>query len=349
MTSQIKDEERLTLEDVARVAGVSKKTVSRVLNNERYVKSDTRDRVNEAVKALNFKPNIGGRLLRKAHKQSFLIALLHDNPDAHYLGRLLTQVLNTCDEKGYRLIVESMPSERLGVKRRSLPSFINRNDLDGVIVTPPLSDDLNLIERIEKAGHTVVRIAPFFERERTPYIFMDDHDASYKLTKNLYDLGHKHIAHIKGSESHGSSVAREAGFSLACSELGIKYTVYEGDYTFVSAMASANEILTSNTLPSAIFAANDEMAAAVIFVVGRFGLTVPDDISVVGFDDIPLASIIEPGITTVRQPLGEMANEAVNLIIQRREQNEDSTASVRSIQVDAPILIRASTGAPRGS
>ncbi|MEL6188364.1 MAG: LacI family DNA-binding transcriptional regulator, partial [Myxococcota bacterium] len=206
---------RPTLREVAHAARVSIKTVSRVLNEEPHVSEEKRRKVFEAVERLGFRPNVQARRLKQNLDRSYLIGLLYDNPTAHYVSKLLVGTLERCDEAGYRLVVECVPSEREGHEAKPSAAFLARDDLDGVILTPPLSDDLELVAALEARDQTIIRITPFLERERTPSVYMHDFEAARRVTEHLLDLGHRRIAHITGPANHGSSEERREGFLAA--------------------------------------------------------------------------------------------------------------------------------------
>ena len=341
----------LTLRDVAQEAQVSIKTVSRVLNNEPYVTEEKRAKVHRAIEKLGFRPNVQARRLKQNTDQSYLIGLLYDNPTAHYISKLLVGTLDRCDEAGYRLAIECLPSEREGHERVRRPAFLERDDLDGVILTPPLSDDLALVAAFEEKGQAVIRITPFKERDRTPYVLMDDFAAARAVTEHLLELGHRRIAHIAGDAQHGSSKTREDGFRAAMDSADVNaedIVVVQGDYTFASGRRCAESLLAAPNRPTAIFAANDEMAIATLFAAQRYALGVPDELSVAGFDDLPFANLIEPHLTTIRQPLQAMAEAAAGLLISLKE-NQGSRAdeSAKSVvEVPFEFIHRASTAAP---
>ena len=311
-----------TLREVASKAGVSITTVSRVINEGQYVSEAKRLKVEGAIEALGFKPNIQAQRLKQKGDRSYQIGLLYDNPTAHYISRLLVGTLEWCEEYGYRLALECLESERDDPHPSRSSRLADRTDLDGLILTPPLSDDLALLEELEKRGHHIVRLVPFRDRHHTPYVYMDDYGAAKQLGEYLIGLGHTKIAHIQGDPRHGSAAARLSGFmeAMACAKLEVPQDwVVEGDYTFETALSSALRLLDSEERPTAIFAANDESALATLFAAERLGIRVPHELSVVGFDDLPLSSIVKPGITTIQQPLEQMADEAAGLLIALHE------------------------------
>ena len=336
---------RTTIYDVAKVAGVSAKTVARVINREKHVGKATKAKVEAVLAELNYQPNTVAKRLGLKDDRSFLIGLLYDNPSANYISRLLIGTLERCDDYGYRLAVESVTPERVDPEATRKPDLIDRADLDGIIVTAPISDDMPLIKRLEKAGHRIIRIAPFKEPNRTPRVYFDDIEAAYQITRHLIEFGHKRIAHIEGLARHGSASARMHGYVKAMEEAELDtphHFMLRGDYTFASGMEHAKSLLSRDDRPTAIFAANDEMAAGVMYAAQGFGLSVPKDLSVAGFDDIPLSRIIEPNITTIRQPLEEMAQAAAELVI--TIQAGQKSPEDAETKVDFVLNCRGSTG-----
>lgn len=337
---------RTTIYDVAERAGVSAKTVARVINREKHVGEKTKEKVEAVLAEMNYQPNTVAKRLGLKDDRSFLIGLLYDNPSANYISRLLIGTLERCDDYGYRLAAESVTPERVDPEAMRKPDLIDRTDLDGIIVTAPISDDMPLIERLERAGHQIIRIAPFKEPSRTPRVYFDDTEAAYQITKHLIGLGHTRIAHIEGLARHGTASARLQGYVQAMEEAELETPhsfMLRGDYTFAAGMEHAKSLLSRDDRPTAIFAANDEMAAGVMYAAQGFGLSIPGDLSVAGFDDIPLSRIVEPNITTIRQPLEEMARAAAELVI--TIQAGQTSAQGAETKLDFALLSRASTGA----
>ncbi|NRA31510.1 MAG: LacI family DNA-binding transcriptional regulator [Parvularculaceae bacterium] len=328
---------------------MSGKTVSRVLNNEKYVKPELKERVLTAVKRLNYAPSLEASRLKRNRQQSYQIGLLYDNPTAHYISKLIVGTLDRLEDEGYRLAIECLPSRRAFPDARLEPKLIERTDLDGVIVTPPISDDIDLIERLLESGKLVVRLAPHREKQLTPYVSMDDEQASYEITKHLMAQGRTKIAHITGSGDHGSSSQRAHGFIRALAESGHSAPddwIVQGNYTFASGIRCADHLLGERAQadrPDAIFAANDEMASAVLYRAQHYGVEVPSDLAVAGFDDIPLATIIEPNITTVRQPLERMAEVAAGLLVDLREGRVLNSTGVQAREVPFSLIVRGSS------
>jgi LacI family transcriptional regulator, galactose operon repressor len=329
---------RASIHDVAEQAGVSIKTVSRVLNREPNVSQATRDRVMEAVSALSYRPNIFARGL--ASVRSFLIGLLYDNPSASYVAGLQFGALARCREEGYHLIVEVLDSQdpELG---RAISSLVNESVLHGVILTPPLCDSPVVLEALTSAGASFVRIAPGRAVADAPSVTIDDRRAARDMTAYLLSLGHRRIGFIKGHPEHGAAHERFEGYAEALREAGVSVDPQfcaQGLFSYQSGMEAAEQLLSLKTRPTAIFASNDDMAAAVLAASQRYNLRTPGELSVAGFDDSLVAQVVWPRLTTCKQPIAEMAAAAVSMLVQG--------GAPASRRLEHEIIVRESTSAP---
>ena len=305
--------------DVAKRAGVSIKTVSRVVNHQSNVSEATRVRVLEAVEALSYRPNIFARGL--ASERSFLIGLLHDTPSAgsDYVAALQLGMLSRCRDEGYHLIVESLDALNPNIARH-VNALVSESSLQGVILTPPLCDMTPVLEALTKAGTPFVRIAPEKPLPGASDVRIDDYKAAYDMTAYLIGLGHKRIAFIKGNPEHGAAMARCEGYRAALVQAGLPLIddlCEQGYFTYQSGMEAAERLLSRKERPTAIFAANDDMAAAVLATSQRYNLKIPQELSVAGFDDTLVAQVVWPRLTTCRQPIRDMADAAVSMLIQK--------------------------------
>lgn len=303
------------MKDVASMAGVSIMTVSRVLNNDK-VSEQTYDRVMEAVKALNYRLNVSARSL--SGSQSYLLGFFYDNSLGSYISQYLIGVLKRCNELGYHLVLESCSFGEEDVEG-IISELSNRYMLDGVIVPPPLSEYLPLLDALDEAGIRYVRVGPGLELDRSAYVSIDDYQATFDMTEHLIQEGHRHIGFIKGDSHQGVAANRFRGFSdaLAAHQISLDDAVVaEGDFNFSGGMKACEEILDSGRKVTAIFASNDDMASAVIASLHRRGLRVPDDVAVAGFDDTSIARSVWPPLTTVRQPIDDMSTDSVDLLIE---------------------------------
>lgn len=333
---------KTTIMDVARHAGVSIKTVSRVLNKEPNVTDKTRDKVNAAVKELRYRPNLSARGL--ASSKSYLLALLYDNPSSDYIAGIQEGATKVCRERGYHLVIEP-----LAITERDMTSemeiLLERLPVDGVILTPPICEDERLLKLFTKNNTPYVQIAPSKPAPGALSMLVDDATAAKEMTEYLISIGHKDIALIKGHPKHAATKDRLKGFRAAMSEAGLDAEKYlcQGDFTFASGQSCANKLLKMKQRPSAIFACNDDMAAGCISAAGQLGLSVPDDISICGFDDTSLASVLWPPLTTIRQPIEDMGSRAAQILINGIKESDEKTPPTL---LSHELIVRASTSAP---
>lgn len=331
---------RATIKDVSEIARVSTKTVSRVLNKERYVSAETRQRVERAVAELNFQPSAAARTL--AGKRSFQIALIYDNHSPHYIHQIQTGVWARCVEEGVRLLAQ--PTDAASMRlAQEVGGLIDQTQVDGVILSSPVTDAVAALDELERRQVPYVRISPGTEHGRSSSVAMDDVQAADEMTSHLISLGHKRIGFIIGHSNHTASDQRLFGYRRALDRAGLPFEpkyVRPGEFDFSSGEAAADVLLDLPQPPTAIFASNDDMAAGVLTVAHRRGMTLPRDLSVAGFDDTPLASQLWPPLTTVRQPTRELAYAAASLLF-----DGDQEAVHRRLPHE--LVLRASTAAPR--
>ncbi|GAB2504283.1 LacI family DNA-binding transcriptional regulator [Lysobacter humi (ex Lee et al. 2017)] len=333
----------MRIEDVAEAAQVSMKTVSRVLNREPNVREATREKVMAAVERLRYVPNLSARSL--AGSRSFLIALLYDNPSGNYLTEVMSGVLTACEANDYAMLM--CPLEGAGdALIAHVDGLIRRAQPDGLVLTPPLTDRPELLEHLREVGMPFASISP---RDRSDGIGvgMDETRAAYDMVMHLVVLGHRRIGHITGHAAHGASGWRLAGYRQALKDAKLRFEaalVVPGEFSFESGVRAARRLLDLANPPTAIFAANDDMAAGVISVAYERGLSVPAQLSVCGFDDIPLAHQISPPLTTVQQPTREMGRlSTLGLLAAIRDPDAGTMATI-----PYTLCVRASTGpAPR--
>jgi LacI family transcriptional regulator len=303
---------KATIDDVANLAGVSVSTVSRVLNNEKYVREAMREKVMHAVKVLRYKPNMHARGL--AGEKSHVFGLFFDDPRGDYVSSILYGALKKCDEQDIHLVVEILGQDKASDK---IESFLTQLRPDGVILPPPICDNLAVLETLEKQGIPVVRIAPSTHIPSMASVKIDDHAAAYEVAEYIINQGHTDIAIIKGDPEHGGAGERLNGFLSAIKANSIEIgpeNIEQGYFSFESGFECAERLFARDDLPTVIFACNDEMASAVISCAAQKGIKIPEDVSVVGFDDAVIASRIWPTLTTVRQPAEEIAIAAVEYL-----------------------------------
>ncbi|MDR6843224.1 LacI family DNA-binding transcriptional regulator [Pseudoxanthomonas sacheonensis] len=334
---------RSRIEDVAAAAGVSMKTVSRVLNHEPNVREETRDRVTRAVEQLQYKPNLSARSL--AGQRSYVVALVYNNPSRNYLMEVQSGMLEACRANHYNLVLAPVGcgKQRTADDIKGLFEYFGP---DGVVLIPPLTDDNVVLTYLEEHEVPFACIAPRNPEKRIG-VMMEETAAVLELMAGLIALGHRRIGHIKGPRTHGACQWRYAGYREALRKAGIAYDtglVTQGEFSFDSGISGANRLLDLAEPPTAIFAANDDMAAGVIRAAGERGLVVPRDLSVCGFDDTPIARHIYPALTTVRQPTSEMGRLATLELLERIR----TPGAGRMVHVEPTLLFRESTRPPSG-
>lgn len=305
----------VTIKDVAARAGVSPKTVSRVMNGEAHVRTAVREAVMRVVEELGYRPNAFARGLSSS--RSFLIGMFFENPSCAYAADLQRGALRRCREFSHHLVVEELDPRRPDWRER-LTDTLREVRLGGAILVPPICDHAGVVELLHQHDVPVVRIAPGAADGGTPRVRMDDRGAAREMTGLLLSLGHRDIAFIRGPAGHSATMQRWCGFQDAMAAAGQAIDprrVLEGDFTFRSGLDAAETLLGTPDLPSAVFASNDEMALATIVEAMRRGIAVPERLSVVGFDDAEIARMAWPQLTTIRQPNADMAAAAIDLLI----------------------------------
>ena len=336
----------ITIIDVARIAGVSIKTVSRVLNRESGVGAETRAHVDKIIKDLDYRPNASARSL-SSHRKYLIGMIVANIGQFEYVGQLQAGVTESCLRAGYHLTVESLPR---GTEARDayLKKLQSRRSVDGLVITPPFCDDQALLDFLHDANIPVVRIAPTDKSDQTPFVYTDDYEASFKMTSSICDLGHRLVAMIEGPEDHVSARERRRGFNDALRKHGLAHRDtmrVRGDYGSVSGFEGTEALLSLSPRPTAIVAANDLMAIGALAAISKHGLRAPEDISIVGFDDIPAASSCWPPLTTVRQPIDKLGELASDLLIAGIGDPRHRTAA-RFAFHPCEIILRASLGPP---
>lgn len=334
----------VSIYDVARRAGVSIKTVSLVINRQPNVSLATRTAVLAAIEALAYRPNVFARGL--ASERSYLIGLLHDVAPGSYIADLQLGALARCRDEGYHLVVELLnPAQDIDVAQR-VKSLVSESVLHGVILTPPLCDDVIIMQELSAAKTPFVRVAPGNRMPGTTFVNIDEYKAAYEMTAYLIGLGHRRIGFVKGKPDHGAARLRFDGYRKALSDGGLSFEEElgaQGFFTYQSGLDAGEKLLALKNRPTAIFAGNDDMAAGVLSASYRFNLSVPNDLSIAGFDDSIVAQVVWPRLTTCRQPIKDMAAAAVSILAQRRIQDRPHER-----QLEHELVVRESTAPPPG-
>lgn len=327
--------------DVAKLAGVSVKTVSLVLNRHSNVSEKTRQTVHDAMRTLSYKPNVFARGL--ATLQSNLIAILYEH-EGEFISALETGALNRCREAGFQLLVESLDSrsDRLfGL----VQEFISRSALHGVILIPPLCDMPEVIDAVLASHIPCVTISAGRQVAGISNVGVDEFQIGYDVTDHLATIGHRRIGYIGGLADHYAAAQRKDGYLAALKAHGIQPDASlceTGAFTMESGREAARTLLQRDDRPTAIFACSDQMAAGVLGEAQRMGLNVPKDVSVAGVDDSVIAQIVWPQLTTCHQPIRKMAYAAVSLLTMG-EQDERPAV----VRLEHKLVERGSSAPPR--
>ena len=331
--------DRANIRDVASRAGVSVKTVSRVLNDHKYVGSATREKVEAAMSALDFRPSVAARIL--AGTKSGQIALIYDNHSPYYMNRIQLGCWQHCQAEGMRLLAQpvDVTDPRIGAAVRAL---IRETHVDGVILSSPVTDCEAVLAALDAMDVPFVRISPGRNHALTSSVFMDDAQAADDITTHLANLGHRRIGFIHGHPNHAASSDRLTGYRRGLDRAGIAFRqdyVRPGEFDFDSGVEAAKVLLDLPAPPTAIFASNDDMAAGVLSVAHDRGIEVPLALSVAGFDDTTLARMVWPMLTTIHQPMRELAEAATKLLL--------DGGATQHVRLDHQIVIRGSTSRPQ--
>jgi len=304
------DGRRPTINDVARLSRVSKKTVSRVINQSPFVKENTRERVEAVIKEIGYTPDPMARGL--ASKRSFLVGLIYDQPNPQYVIDMQQGILDVIRGSGFELLVH--PCRRQAPD--FLPSvrhFVERQKLAGVVLPPSLSEDDALVDLLREFDCPYVRIASVLLDDAEHSIVTHDAEGAEQAAHHLADLGHSRIAHVSGPDTFRSAHERRAGFVKGLKSRKLKLEKgldVKAAYTFLSGVEAGRKLMALDQPPTAVFCGNDEMAAGVCQAVREAGLEIGRDVSIVGYDDSPLATRLWPPLTTLLLPIRLMGRMA---------------------------------------
>jgi len=334
-----------TINDVARIAGVSKKTVSRVINRSPLLNDDTRKKVEDVIGQLGYIPNPQARAL--ALRRNFLIGLVHDNPNAQTVMNVQQGMLEAIHDTEFEMVVR--PVDRgSATMLEDLRHFLERQRLFGVLLMPPISENDAVAKLCSNIGCRYVRMGSAALDSSEHMVASNDREAVREATQYLIAQGHRRIGLIAGPHGFRSARERRLGFEEAMRDAGIalpRSMIAEGNYTFESGLIAAERLLDVVPRPTAIFSCNDEMAAGVIHATCQRGLIVPRDLSVIGFDDTPIAAHMWPPLTTVRWPIASMARSAALKLITGIADN-DEDGSVQEPSMFLSTLIRRASVSP---
>jgi LacI family transcriptional regulator len=341
----MKREGQPTINDVARVAGVSKKTVSRVMNRSPLLNEETRRRVLKVIEERGYTPNPQARAL--ALRRNFTIGLVHDNPNAQMVMNVQQGILEAIRDTEFELVVR--PVDRgTTTMMEDIRQFLERQRPYGVLLLPPISENDRLAELCTAIGCRYVRMGSADIDDEDHSVVSNDREAVREATQYLIAQGHRRIGLVCGPHGFRSAMERRAGFEEALEEADIrlpKSMIAEGNYTFESGLSAAERLLDLAPRPTAIFASNDEMATGIMHAARRRGLEIPHDLAIIGFDDTPIAAHIWPPLTTVRWPIATMARSAALKLIAGAEA-DDRNGEAKEPSLFLSTLIRRGSVAP---
>ena len=336
-----------TIKSVAEMAGVSIKTVSRVINQEGTVKPDTLKRVEDAIAVLNYKPNKAARDL--ASKAASVLGYVYDNPNAYYIIDMQKGILDVCRKNNFELLIHPCDASSENIIDE-LVEMVRSAQLAGLVLSPPLSEMPALLASLDEKDIKYVRIlsgAHAFDSS-LPYVLVNDFKAAFDITRHLIDQGHKSIAFIAGDTIHRSTIERLNGYKAALESAGITLNldyIIDGSYSFETGVKSAEKILQMSDKPTAVFACNDEIAAGTLFGARMKGVDVPGELAIAGFEDSPFSRQTFPPLTTASQPTNKIAEYAASSLIQFLRSQKSKTPQDGMKHSFVPeLVVRESTG-----
>lgn len=337
-----------TIKSVAERAGVSIKTVSRVINNEGNVKQETLSKVQEAIAFLNYRPNKAARDL--AGRDNFVLSYVYDNPNAYYVIDMQKGILSECRDGGYELLIHPCNASSENIIDEIL-SMVESARVAGLILSPPLSETPEVLKALDDKGICYVRVLSGSVKPESPLpcVLINDFEASFAITEHLISKGHRRIAFIAGEREHKSTVERQNGYLAALKKHGIdidEHLIIDGTYSFGTGVKSAEMLLSMNNRPTAVFACNDEIAAGTLYGSRMHGVDVPSELAIAGFENSPFSRQTFPPLTTASQPTSEIAKAAASSLIQclKSRRRFGHVKDVESVVFVPELLVRESTG-----
>ncbi|WP_127145522.1 LacI family DNA-binding transcriptional regulator [Pelagibacterium montanilacus] len=332
-----------TLSDVAREAGVSPTAVSRYLNNRIELPQITTDRIDAAIAKLDYRPNLLAKRLSTGKTEA--IALVTPEIANPFFAELAAAIEQEAERHGYAVYISSTR----GSREREIAAINRLRDqhVDGLIMMTNEPDDGRLATLLRKRSNVVI-LDEDIPGVDVPRIFVENAQGAYLATRHLIDAGHRDIALVSGPETLFSVKERREGFARAMAESGLPIRpdwVLLGAYTRAFGHEAAQRLLTGPDRPSAILACSDYIAIGILEATRRMGLSVPTDLSLVGFDDMPFAELVHPALTSVRQPIAEMGRQAVEKIMAMIAGKAPPPSLTR---LPVELVIRHSAAQPKG-
>ncbi|MCD7034871.1 LacI family transcriptional regulator [Metabacillus sp. GX 13764] len=327
-----------TIEDVARLAGLSRTTVSRVINNHPYVSKGKKKQVLDAMDKLGYVPNSAARSLR--NQRTGVIAVLIPRVMNPFFSQLIEILETAASEKDYQLIIcQTQYSKK---KELAYLNLLKTRQVDGVILTSMANEWKTIAPFLEYGP--IILCNEYDEQASVPMVFIDQFEAGYSATKHLIEQGHERIAYCCGKYTSNVADAREEGFKKALAEANLPFLE---EYAFRSAFQSADgkqvfyDIQEMIEKPTAIFTGSDELAAGIISEAKKKGWRIPEDLAVVGFDNQMITELMDPMITTIHQPLEEMGSKAIAVILEKIHTKNYSHKEIHQFYMN--LIVREST------
>jgi len=340
LTNATRRRRNVTIIDVAKHAGVSPMSVSRVINGDGGVREATRTIVNEAIRALNYTPNLVARSL--VTSKEIRIGVIYSNPSAAFMSDFLAGVFEEASSRAAQLI---LVKDKDDVPIADAVGGLIASGVGGVILAPPLGEATGLRRMLHDAALPVAVVGAVAKDAVS--VGIDDRRAAQDMTRHLIAMGHRRIGFVVGNPGQQASIARLEGFRSAVAEAGdVAATIVQGDFSYASGLIAGEQLLDTSDRPTAVFASNDDMAAAVVSVAHRRHLDVPADLTVAGFDDTTAAITLWPPLTTIRQPVQQLAAEALQLLIREMRTGQPLPAEERLRVLEHRLIERDSTAPP---
>jgi LacI family transcriptional regulator, repressor for deo operon, udp, cdd, tsx, nupC, and nupG len=324
------------IQEVAKQAGVSVATVSRVLNGQNTVSSKTKLKVEEAIKKLNYEPSLLGRNLRTSESRLLLI-LIPSISNPFYLD-IIKGIESVAISQNYNILL--CETDSIPEKENIYFDLVRKKMADGIISMDPAVNVETLKKLAER--HAIIQCSEYAEGSGIPYVTIDNEEASYRAVKHLIKIGHRKVALINSDEKYLYARQRRKGYQRALDERGIglnyDYIIHTQQLGFENGQIAMKKILNLHDRPTAVFAVSDLLAIGALKEINAAGLHVPNDIAVVGFDKIDFSNMTNPTLTTIAQPMHKMGTVAAKMLINKIKGEE-----VDSIILDHELVIREST------
>lgn len=328
-----------TISDVAKLSGLSKTTVSRVINNHSYVSKEKKELVMKAMNELNYTPNPSARRLRG--NLTTTIGVIVPRIVNPFFSSLVNAIEQAAYKKGYQVLICQSNEDK--VKELAFLNLLKTKQVDGVIMTS-IENDWDVIESYKEYG-SILLCNDYVNQAVVPMIRLDQTKGAYLGAKHLIERGHQKIAYCTGGlfDEQGKGKDRNQGFQKALHEAGVKINpkwIFIDQHTIEDGKQVIKQILEMDDRPTAIFTGSDEVAGGIMIGAKERGLTIPDDLAIIGFDDQPIAEILDPKLTTIRQPVDQMGEKSVEVIIEMLDNPE---MEMKSYELPIELIVRQST------